>query len=98
MANVMARDAASDGQWLSLWPWACARLLWVKQAGARNVRQLSLDMLRTVANFQRITRDLDRVANSMLSRPDVKSLSEYYLANIRSVSSVDEFLKNDRIY
>jgi len=55
-------------------------------------------MLGTVAGFRQIMRNFDRTLNSVASRPDVKRETEYYLANIRSVKSADEFIDNDRLY
>lgn len=55
-------------------------------------------MTSTVASLQNATRHLDRNIRTIGLRADVKRESDYFLANIRSVSSADEFLKNDRLY
>jgi hypothetical protein len=55
-------------------------------------------MLGTVARYQQITRNVDRTLATLAQRPDVKRESEYYLANIRSVKSIEDFLKNDQLY
>jgi hypothetical protein len=55
-------------------------------------------MLGTLAGYQQIARNIDRSLNNVSQRPDVKRDSEYFLANIRSVKSAEEFLKNDRLY
>lgn len=55
-------------------------------------------MVGTVARYQQIARNVDRTLGTLSRRPDVKRESDYYLANIRSVKSADEFLKNDRLY
>jgi hypothetical protein len=55
-------------------------------------------LLGTVTSYQQITRNIDRSLNTIAKRPDVKKESEYFLSNIRSVTSAEEFLKNDRLY
>lgn len=45
-----------------------------------------------------MTKNFDVTLNAVRQRPDVKKDSGYFLANIRNVTSVDEFLKNDRLY
>ena len=55
-------------------------------------------MLGTVARYQQIARNVDRTLGNLSLRPEVKRESDYYLANIRSVKSADDFLKNDRLY
>lgn len=55
-------------------------------------------MLGIVARYQQISRNVDRTIATLAQRPDVQRESSYYLANIRSVKSADEFLKNDRLY
>lgn len=55
-------------------------------------------MLGTVTRYQQITRNIDRSLGVISARPEVKRESEYYMANIRSAKSVDDFLKNDRLY
>ena len=55
-------------------------------------------MVSTVNGYQQIARNLDRSLGALSQRADVKRASDYYLANIRSVKSVDEFLQNDKLY
>ena len=55
-------------------------------------------MVGTVASYQQIARNIERSLNTITQRPDVKKDSDYFLANIRSVKSADEFLKNGRLY
>ena len=55
-------------------------------------------MVGTVASYQQIARNIGRSLHTITARPDVKKDSDYFLANIRSVKSADEFLKNDRLY
>jgi hypothetical protein len=55
-------------------------------------------MSGTVTRYHQIARNVDRALGTISQRPDVKRESDYYLANIRTVRSADEFLKNDRLY
>lgn len=55
-------------------------------------------MLGTVARYQQITRNIEKSIGTISQRPEVKRESDYFLANIRTVKSADEFLKNDRLY
>ncbi|WP_395686901.1 DUF1217 domain-containing protein [Aestuariivirga sp.] len=55
-------------------------------------------MLGTVSKYQQITQNIDRSLAVVARRPEIKRESDYYLANVRNVKSVDEFLRNDRIY
>lgn len=52
----------------------------------------------TVARYQQIARNVDRTLGTLSRRPEVKRESDYFLANIRTVKSADDFLKNDRLY
>ena len=55
-------------------------------------------MVGTVTSYQQIVRNLDRSLKTIGQRPNVKKDSEYFLANIRNVTSAEEFIKNDRLY
>lgn len=55
-------------------------------------------MVGTVDGYQQIVRNLERTLGTITKRPEVKRDADYYLANIRSVTNVEEFLKNDRLY
>ena len=55
-------------------------------------------LVGTVANYQQIAGNLERSLKTITQRPDIKKDSEYFLANIRSVSSAADFIKNDRLY
>lgn len=55
-------------------------------------------MTGTVARYQQIARNIDRTLGTLAQRVDVKRESDYYLANIRSVKSAEDLLKNDRLY
>lgn len=55
-------------------------------------------MLTATANFRLITENLPRSLQTTATRPDVARQTEYYLAHIRDVKSVDEFLADDRLF
>lgn len=55
-------------------------------------------MISTVSSYQQIVRNIDRSIGMIAERPEVRREAGYYLANIRSVKSVDDFMKNDRLY
>lgn len=55
-------------------------------------------MLGTVARYQQVARNIQKSIGAISQRPEVKRESDYFLANIRTVKSADEFLKNDRLY
>jgi hypothetical protein len=55
-------------------------------------------MFGTVARYQQIARNAERTLGNISQRPEVKRESDYFLKNIRSVKSADEFLANDRLY
>lgn len=56
-------------------------------------------MLTTLANYQLlITRNLDRSIETIAKRPDVQREVNYYLKHIKSIKSIDDFMKDQRIY
>lgn len=55
-------------------------------------------MVGTVASYQQIVRNFERSLKIITERPDIKKDSAYFLANIRTVTSAEDFLKNDRLY
>jgi hypothetical protein len=56
------------------------------------------EMIGTVARYQQIARNIDRSLGVLSQRPEVRRESDYFLANIRSVKSAEDFLRNDRLY
>jgi hypothetical protein len=56
------------------------------------------DVLTTAITYRMITRDLDRSLAATAKKPQVARASEYYLANIGKVKSIDEFLADSRLY
>ncbi|MEI9899775.1 MAG: DUF1217 domain-containing protein [Hyphomicrobium sp.] len=55
-------------------------------------------MLTTLANYRTISGNLDRTLNAAAAKPQVARESEYYLANIGKVGSVDDFLNDQRLF
>lgn len=55
-------------------------------------------MVGTVTGYRQIMKNFDRALDTVATRADVKRETDYFLANIRSVKSADEFIKNDRLY
>ncbi|MFT3988582.1 DUF1217 domain-containing protein [Aestuariivirga sp.] len=54
--------------------------------------------MTTITDYRQISANLDRSLAAVASRADVKRDSGYYLANISNVKSVDDFLKDERLY
>lgn len=55
-------------------------------------------MISTVSSYQQIVRNIDRSIGLIAARPEVRREADYYLANIRNAKSVDDFIRNDRLY
>ncbi|MGI6851739.1 DUF1217 domain-containing protein [Mesorhizobium sp. 1B3] len=55
-------------------------------------------MINTYTSYKLITRDLAKSIDRIEAQPMIKRETEYYLANIGKVKSIDEFLKNDRLF
>ena len=55
-------------------------------------------MLTTTASYRIIAGDLTRSLTTTAAKPQVSRASEYYLANIGNVKSIDDFLSDDRIF
>jgi Protein of unknown function (DUF1217) len=55
-------------------------------------------MLSTIADYQRISRDMTRSLTLTAKKPDVSRETAYYLANVGKITSIDDFLKDYRIY
>lgn len=55
-------------------------------------------MVNTYTNYQVIARDIAKSIARVESQPMVKRETEYYLANIGKVKSIEEFLADDRLY
>jgi hypothetical protein len=55
-------------------------------------------VLTTTAAYRTIAKDLTRSLSNTAKQPQIARETEYYLANIGNIKSVDDFMKNDRIY
>lgn len=55
-------------------------------------------MLSTYQSYKVINSDMTRSLNRVASDPVNKRATDYYLANIEKVKSVDDFLKNDKLF
>lgn len=55
-------------------------------------------MLSTALSYQMLTKNLPRSLDSVAANPTVQRTSDYYLAKIGGVKSIDAFLKDDRLY
>jgi hypothetical protein len=55
-------------------------------------------MLSTIADFQRISKDINRALSTTAKKPDVSRDTEYYLAHIGTVTSIDDLLKDFRLF
>jgi len=55
-------------------------------------------MLSTLTSYRMISSDMTRSLDRVAGEPVVKRETSYYLANITEVKSIDDFMKNDRIY
>lgn len=55
-------------------------------------------MLNTYTSYLLIARDIPKAISRVEIQPLVKRETEYYLANIGKVKSIDEFVNNDRLF
>lgn len=55
-------------------------------------------MVSTFASYQLIARDIDRSLTRVENQPMVARETEYYLENIAKVTSIDEFVSDDRLF
>lgn len=55
-------------------------------------------MINTYTSYQLIARDIPKAIDRVEMQPVVKRETDYYLANITKVKSIDEFVKNDRLF
>lgn len=59
---------------------------------------LGARVVSTFTSYKLITRDIDKSIQRIEKQPIVKRDSEYFLANIGNVKSVDEFVDNTRLF
>jgi len=55
-------------------------------------------VVTTSDSYRILTKDLTRTLKQTASEPQIARETEYYRANIGNVKSIDDFLKNDRLY
>ncbi|WP_395450333.1 DUF1217 domain-containing protein [Aminobacter sp. UC22_36] len=55
-------------------------------------------MINTYTSYHLIARDLGKALGRVEDQPTVERDTEYYLKNITKVKSVDEFVKNERLF
>lgn len=55
-------------------------------------------MLTTTASYRLIMQDLPRSLSNTAAKPQVARETEYYLAHIGNIKSIDDFLADDRIF
>jgi hypothetical protein len=54
--------------------------------------------MTTISTFRQIENNLPNALQRVSDDPQVKRDSDYYLANIGNIKSIDDFMANDRIY
>ena len=55
-------------------------------------------MLNTFTSYSLITRDLDASIDRVEQQPSVQREVDYYLKNIENVKSIEDFLRDDRLF
>lgn len=55
-------------------------------------------MFSTAVGYRLIASDIEAALERTATQPDVKRESAYYLENISRIKTIDDFLKNDRIF
>jgi len=56
------------------------------------------DAVNTYSSYQQIISNIDRQTQMIEDQPDVKRATQYYLANIGNVKSVDDFINNTQLF
>jgi hypothetical protein len=62
------------------------------------LRPEASDVLNTFTSYQLIARDMAKSIDRVEEQPVVKRETEYYLANITKVKSIEDFLKDNRLF
>jgi len=55
-------------------------------------------MIGTYASYRNVINTMEKTTAAVMKQPMVKRETDYYLANITSAQSVDDFLSNNRLY
>lgn len=57
-----------------------------------------MTLLNTFTSYQLITKDITKSIDRIQQQPTVDRDTQYYLANITKVKSIDDFVNNDRLF
>ena len=55
-------------------------------------------MLSTIADYARLTKDMGKSLTQVAAQPDVSRDTDYFLSHIGNVKTIDDFLKDYRLY
>lgn len=55
-------------------------------------------MLSTIADYTRLTKDMGKSLTQVATEPDVSRDTDYFLSHIGNVKTIDDFLKDYRLY
>jgi hypothetical protein len=55
-------------------------------------------MLSTIADYTRLTKDMGKSLTQVATQPDVSRETDYFLGHIGDVKTIDDFLKDYRLY
>lgn len=55
-------------------------------------------MLSTIADYTRLTKDMTKSLTQVAQEPDVSRETDYFLSHIGKVKTIDDFLKDYRLY
>jgi hypothetical protein len=55
-------------------------------------------MLSTIADYTRLTKDMGKSMTQVATQPDVSRETDYFLKNIGNVKTIDDFLKDTRLF
>src|SRR3954471_13176816 len=85
-AKLASRSPASRKQFAAAWDGVAM--------AARGARV----MLSTIADYTRLTKDLGKSMTQVATQPDVSRDTDYFLSHIGNVKTIDDFLKDYRLY
>lgn len=55
-------------------------------------------MLSTVASYKLLTQNIDKSLERVRAAPEVQRESDYYMATISKIKTIEDFLANDRVF
>lgn len=78
----------------------CCLAVWPHRKGADGYKfsGRAAPMISTLFQYQLVTRDLNRTLERTAKEPQVERETEYYLKNIENIKTIDDFLKDTRIF